>query len=59
MAVFTYNNITKKPLEMEGVDKASGVEVIGTEQGWDNHVLRLFQIDPGGHTPFFDGRHGY
>jgi quercetin dioxygenase-like cupin family protein len=51
MAVFTYNNITKKPLEMEGVDKASGVEVIGPEQGWDNHVLRLFQIDPGGHTP--------
>lgn len=51
MGVFAYTDIVKKPLRMDGVDKATGTEVIGPKEGWGNHVLRLFQIEPGGHTP--------
>jgi quercetin dioxygenase-like cupin family protein len=36
---------------MDGVRDASGVNVIGPEQGWQSHTMRLFRVEPGGHTP--------
>jgi quercetin dioxygenase-like cupin family protein len=34
--------------------KAEGVQKqvpIGPEQGWEDHVMRVFTVEPGGHTP--------
>ncbi len=25
--------------------------LVGPEEGWDSHVMRVFELEPGGHTP--------
>lgn len=39
------------PMAGEGVVAVVKRVLVGPEQGWEGHVLRLFEIGPGGHTP--------
>lgn len=39
------------PVTMEGVVGALKANVIGPDQGWEDHTLRVFRIDPHGNTP--------
>jgi quercetin dioxygenase-like cupin family protein len=38
---------------MAGVGVRAGVKrvLVSPSEGWDGHVMRLFEIGPGGHTP--------
>ena len=52
MKVSASRDIPKKPVQMDG---ASGVEIrilIGKDDGAENFVMRMFELQPGGHTPF-------
>lgn len=51
MPVIKYQEIELSPLEMEDTVETRGLNVIGPPEGWENHTLRLFRIEPGGHTP--------
>lgn len=54
MFVGHIEEIEKKELnapELEGVSKQVP---IGPEQGWDDHVMRVFTVQAGGHTPKHD-----
>jgi quercetin dioxygenase-like cupin family protein len=51
MAVIDHDTLKLAAVEMEGVRKASKVNVIGPVEGWQDHVLRLFRIEAGGNTP--------
>jgi quercetin dioxygenase-like cupin family protein len=51
MAIHKYSEIALSPVEMDGVIGTSMANVIGADQGWANHTLRVFRIEPGGHTP--------
>jgi quercetin dioxygenase-like cupin family protein len=50
-------NVTKKPVEVDGAD---GVEIrwlISKEDGAPNFAMRMFEIQPGGHTPYHQHPH--
>ena len=51
MPVFKYDDIELQKINMDGVDKMTGVNLISNEQGWDGNILRVFCLSPGGHTP--------
>jgi len=51
MPVFKYDDINLQEITMDGVDKMTGINLIGREQGWDGSMLRVFRLAPGGHTP--------
>jgi len=40
-----------KPVEMDGVEKASMRVMIGCDDGAPHFALRAFSVAPGGHTP--------
>ena len=52
MATIKYGEIDLKPVAMDGVEKVTKSDVIGSLQGWDTHTLRVFRIEPGGFTPY-------
>jgi len=52
MPVKKYEEIKMSPVKMEGVLDTVKANVIGPEEGWDTHTLRVFRIAPGGNTPF-------
>ena len=43
-------------MEGEGIEKVVKKALIGQEEGWDDHVMRLFEVGPGGHTPLHTHR---
>ncbi len=51
MAVINQESLKLSEVRMAGVLKASKVNVIGPDEGWQDNVLRLFRIEPGGNTP--------
>jgi quercetin dioxygenase-like cupin family protein len=51
MPVIKHANITLDDVEMEGVVSTSKANIIGSEEGWKDHTMRLFRIAPGGNTP--------
>ena len=51
MPVIKYTDISRNKIEMEGVIGADRANVIGAAEGWSDHVMRLFRLQPGGHTP--------
>jgi len=51
MPVRKYNDIKKTKVEMDGVVGTTKMVPIGKPEGWDDHTLRVFTIDPGGNTP--------
>ena len=51
MAVIEHDKLSLQAVEMEGVLKAFKTNVIGPQEGWNENVMRLFRIEPGGNTP--------
>lgn len=51
MPVMKNREIEMASVSMEGVKGAAKANVIGPEQGWEDHTLRVFAIEPGGFTP--------
>jgi len=51
MPAIPHDKIVYAPVTMDGVKGASKANVIGPEQGWAGHTLRVFRIEPGGFTP--------
>ena len=38
-------------IEHEGAEAVIKKVVMGPDQGWDSHVMRIFELGKGGHTP--------
>lgn len=49
---FPYTEIEAKPVVMEGADKARMRLVIGKDHGAPTFYMRIFEVEPGGHTPY-------
>ncbi len=52
MIVKRYDQVEKSEVKMEGVEGVSIRWLIGEESGAPNFYLRMFEVEPGGHTPF-------
>jgi quercetin dioxygenase-like cupin family protein len=44
-------NITKSPVEIEGAKDVGIRWLISKEDGAENFAMRMFELQPGGHTP--------
>jgi quercetin dioxygenase-like cupin family protein len=44
-------DVAAAPMAGAGIEGVMKRVLISPEQGWDGWVMRLFDIDPGGHTP--------
>ncbi|MFH1372885.1 MAG: cupin domain-containing protein [bacterium] len=51
MPVVKKSHIVLEPVVMSGVQGASKANIIGADQGWDNHTMRQFRLEPKGFTP--------
>ena len=51
MAVINYEAIRLAEVEMNGAKNVTKAIVIGADEGWRDHVMRVFRLDPGGFTP--------
>lgn len=51
MPVVKYSDMQLAAISMAGVSKASKANVIGGAEGWKDHTLRVFRLEPGGFTP--------
>ena len=51
MKIEKSSNITKKPVEMEGAKDVDIRWLISKEDGAENFAMRMFELQPGGHTP--------
>ena len=51
MKVQSSEDVESKPVEMEGAAGCCMRLLISSEQGAPNFAMRLFEIEPGGHTP--------
>ncbi len=51
MPVRKYAEIEEVPMTTEGAAGVTKKIPIGKKEGWADHVLRVFRIAPGGHTP--------
>lgn len=51
MPVIKYNDIKLTEVTMPGVSRTTKANVVGGTEGWDNHTLRVFRLQPGGFTP--------
>ena len=51
MPVIKYRQLSLSEVEMEGVRGALKANVIGKQEGWKEHTLRVFHLREGGCTP--------
>lgn len=51
MFVSHRDNITKKKIESAAVKGVTKQVLIGPDQGWDDYVMRMFTLEPGGFAP--------
>ncbi len=51
MPTFPYQSIERKIINGDGVTHMTGVNLIGPDQGWADHTLRVFRLGPDGHSP--------
>jgi quercetin dioxygenase-like cupin family protein len=51
MPVIKYRDMKLNPVTMPGVKDAVKANVVGPDQGWENHTLRVFRLGAGGFTP--------
>lgn len=51
MKIEKSNNVTIKPVEMEGAKNVGIRWLISKEDGAENFAMRMFELAPGGHTP--------
>lgn len=52
MIVKHFEDIVAKPVAMEGAEDVYIREVITARDGAPNFAMRIFDVQPGGHTPF-------
>lgn len=45
------NDLENKVVQNPLADKAKMKVLVGPNEGWDNHVMRVFELEPGGFTP--------
>jgi quercetin dioxygenase-like cupin family protein len=43
--------IDAKPMTGDGIEGVAKRVLVSPEDGWDGWVMRLFDVEPGGHTP--------
>ena len=51
MFISHIDTMEKKSLEGESLSKVIKQTAVGPEQGWEDYVMRVFTVGPGGHTP--------
>jgi quercetin dioxygenase-like cupin family protein len=51
MFVSNIKDVKKVKMDMPGAEKVLKQLIIGKDEGWDSHAMRLFTVAPGGHTP--------
>ena len=51
MEIKKFENVTNHVVQMEGAEQVKMRMLLGTEDGADNYVMRMFEIASGGHTP--------
>ncbi|MEZ5069870.1 MAG: cupin domain-containing protein [Bacteroidales bacterium] len=52
MKVIPLTSVEKKEVKMDGAQGATRQLPIGREDGTPNFSLRVFTVEPGGHTPY-------
>ena len=57
MKVEKSSNIAKKPVEVDGAKGAEMRLLISKADGAKNFVMRMFELQPGGHTPLHAHTH--
>jgi len=45
------SDLTPKPVTNPAAQDAAMRVLVGPEQGWSDHVMRVFDLAPGGYTP--------
>ena len=51
MPVIKKSQVELSPLSADDVIGVSKANIIGESEGWYSHTMRLFNVQPGGHTP--------
>ncbi len=51
MKLFLHQTVPAMPVQMEGAVGCRIRRLIGPEDGANRFIMRLFELDPGGHTP--------
>ena len=51
MKIEKSNNVAINPVEMEGAKNVGIRWLISKEDGAENFAMRMFELEPGGHTP--------
>ena len=51
MKIEKSSNISKSPVEIEGAKDVGIRWLISKEDGAENFAMRMFELEPGGHTP--------
>ncbi len=51
MPIFRYDDIKLTRIELESVKGTLKANVIGSDEGWLGHTLRVFRLTSGGFTP--------
>lgn len=57
MKVESSRNITKHPVEVDGAKDAEMRLLISKADGAENFAMRMFELQPGGHTPLHSHAH--
>ena len=52
MIVKKHDEVEKSEIKMDGVEGVSFQWLIGEDSGAPNFYLRLFEVEPSGHTPY-------
>jgi len=51
MKIEKSSNVTKSPVEMDGAKDVEIRWLVSKDDGADNFAMRMFELQPGGHTP--------
>ncbi len=57
MKIEKAGNITKEPVEVDGAKSVRIQWLISKEDGAENFAMRMFELQPGGHTPLHTHPH--
>ena len=51
MPVIKYEQIQMSDVVMDGAANVLKAVAVGSQEGWDGYVLRVFRLGPGGYSP--------
>ncbi|MBL8747393.1 MAG: cupin domain-containing protein [Phycisphaerae bacterium] len=51
MLIRNIDEVSRKPVQMEGVKGVTMAVMVGRDDGAPNFALRSFRVEPGGHSP--------